>query len=52
MSYQIKANYEQDFLFPPSLEDWISKNHPGRFIRAFMDNLNLKDPGFKAETNE
>ena len=52
MSHQIRANYEQDFLLPPSLEDWISKNHPVRFIREFVDNLNLKELGFKVETNE
>ncbi len=52
MSYQIKANYDQDFLLPPSLEDWISKNHPVRFIRTIVDSLNLKELGFKVETNE
>ncbi len=52
MSYQIRANYEQDFLLPPSLEDWISKNHPARFIREFVDSVKLKELGFKVETNE
>ena len=52
MSYQIKANYDQDFLLPPSLEDWICKNHPVRFIRTIVDSLNLKELGFKVETNE
>jgi len=52
MSYQIRANYEQDFLLPPSLEDWISKNHPARFIREFVGSVKLKELGFKVETNE
>lgn len=52
MSYQIKANYEQDYLLPPSIEDWIPKDHPTRFIREFAQTLNLKELGFKVETNE
>ena len=52
MSYQIKANYEQEFLFPPSLEDWITKDHPSRFIREFVENLDLKELGFKVLTND
>ena len=52
MSHQIKANYEQEFLLPPSLEDWITKDHPSRFIREFIESLNMKEMGFKVETNE
>jgi len=52
MSSQIKANYEQNFLLPPSLEDWITKDHPSRFIREFVESLNLKEIGFKVLTNE
>lgn len=52
MSSQIKANYDQDFLLPPSLEEWISKDHPSRYIREFVESLDLKELGFKVMTNE
>lgn len=52
MSKQIKANYAQEFLLPPSLEDWISKDHPSRYIREFVESLDLKEMGFKVSTDE
>ena len=52
MSKQIKANYAQDFLLPPSLEDWISKDHPSRYIREFVESLDLREMGFKVMTND
>lgn len=52
MSHQIKANYEQNFLLPPSLEEWITEDHPVRFIREFVNQLDLKELGFKVEDNE
>jgi transposase len=52
MSKQIKANYDQEFLLPPSLEDWISKDHPSRYIREFVESLDIKELGFKVMTNE
>lgn len=52
MSTQIKANYEQEFLLPPSLEDWINKDHPSRYIREFVESLDLKELGFKVLTND
>ncbi|MBC8490486.1 MAG: IS1182 family transposase [Bacteroidetes bacterium] len=52
MSHQIKANYSQDFLLPPSLEDWIPSDHPSRFIREFIQSLDLRKLGFKVETSE
>lgn len=52
MSYQIKANYEQNFLLPPSIEDWLSIDHPSRYIREFVEGLSLSELGFKVSTNE
>ncbi|NLG19300.1 MAG: IS1182 family transposase [Fibrobacter sp.] len=46
MSSQIDADYSKVFLFPPSLEDFVPANDPVRFIRAFVDSLDLENLGF------
>ena len=45
MGRRIDVDYAQEFLLPPSLEDWIAPNHPARFIREFVDALDLEDLG-------
>lgn len=45
MSRIINPDYGQAFLFSPNLEEWIGPEHPARFIRAFVDNLDLASLG-------
>jgi transposase len=40
-------NRDQTALFPDTLEGYVDKENPVRFIDAFIDNLNLEKLGFK-----
>jgi transposase len=44
---EIEADYQQTFLFPRCLEDWVSADHPARFLREFVDSLDLAELGFR-----
>ena len=46
MAAPIAPDYGQQFLFPPALEDWIGADHPARFLREFVDQLDLPALGF------
>lgn len=49
MATPIRADYDTPFLFPPSLEDWIAKDDPVRFVREFVHALDLPALGFKRQ---
>jgi transposase len=49
---QIRADYKQVFLLPPSLDDWVRPDHPARFIGDFVDSLDLEALGFRVPTAE
>lgn len=48
----IYPNYNQQFLLPPSIEDWLPLDHPARFIREFVESINLSELGFKERKSE
>jgi transposase len=52
MSNVIEADYQQRWLFPPSLEDLLPACHPARLVREFVDALDLEKLGCKAEVAE
>jgi transposase len=41
MTKPIAPDYGQQFLFPPALEDWVPSDHPVRFLREFVEQLDL-----------
>lgn len=47
MSYELEADYHQEYMFPPRLEELLGSTHPARFIREFVSELNLSELGFK-----
>jgi len=52
MSREIKVDYRQPLMFPPSLEDLFGPQHQSRFIRDFVDSLDLPGLGFRVRTAE
>lgn len=52
MTREIRADYSQTFLLPPSLEDWVGADHPARFIRDFVESLDYEDLGFRMPLGE
>jgi transposase len=52
MRYEIEANYNEQWLFPPSLEELLPQDHPARMVREFVDAQDLAALGFKMRTEE
>lgn len=52
MSHEIRADYRQKYLLPPSLDDWVGSDHPARFVRDFVDALDLPSLGFSVRESE
>lgn len=48
MSKKLRADYGAVLLFPRSVEEWVPADHPARFLREFVDALDLKALGFEA----
>jgi hypothetical protein len=46
MSQPIAPDYEQQFLLPPALGDWVGADHPVRFLREFVEQLDWAALGF------
>ena len=49
MSREICPDYETQYLFPRSLEEWVGPDHPARFVREFVDALDLEALGLSEE---
>ena len=39
--YNDKGDRDQIFLLPPSIDDWVSKDPPVRFVQTCLDQMNL-----------
>lgn len=49
MSREIRPDYERQYLFPRSLEEWVGPTHPARYVREFVDALDVGKLGLTDE---
>src|SRR5215475_2922100 len=52
MSYEKYANYDQQWLFPPSLEDLLPAGHVARMVREFVVAQEMVELGFRVRIAE
>ncbi|RYZ17164.1 MAG: hypothetical protein EOO70_02700 [Myxococcaceae bacterium] len=45
-------DYQRTDILPPRLEDWLPPHHPARFVRDFLDSLDLEALGLKMPTSQ
>src|SRR3954465_11285165 len=41
----LTADYDQELMFPPTMEEWVGREHPARFMREFVAMLDLRALG-------
>ena len=46
MTTPLAPDDDQQFLLPPSLAEWVPADRPGRFLREFVEQLDLPVLGF------
>src|SRR5678815_3601638 len=47
VSHVIRADHRQRFLLPPDLDEWVSADHPARFVRDLVESFDLQALGFR-----
>lgn len=52
MSREIRADYTSQLLFPRAVEEWVPADHPARYIREFVDAIDLNEAGFDMGTSD